>query len=142
MTRYGWSQSCGRPTEIDAVHGHPLAREGLSRDTSHAISRQGNGAVPEWWVAFYKPDRVEPAKDLPSGFLSSPRAANEDFARVPYAFPFRTLDRQLDFVLISVHLPAGARESDRQRPTRSRPWRSLTEETFGFGRFMEVIRSS
>lgn len=58
----------------------------------------------EWWVTFFRSNRVLPATDVPHGFLSSPLAKNVDFDRVPYALGFRTVDKRSDFVLISVHL--------------------------------------
>lgn len=67
-----------------------------------------NSSATEWSVAFYKKDQVLPAEDVPHGFLACPRGDHPDFERVPYAFSFRTEDKNLDFVLISVHLKPGA----------------------------------
>lgn len=61
-------------------------------------------AATEWWIAFYKADKVNPVKELPSGFLAEDRSDHPDFERVPYAFSFETKDENYDFVLISVHL--------------------------------------
>ena len=76
-----------------------------------------NSSATEWYVTFYKPDRVRPAIDLPHGFLAKQRGDHNDFERVPYAFPFRTTDDKLDFVLISVHLQpnAGKKAANRRR---------------------------
>ena len=63
-----------------------------------------NSAATEWYVAFYKKEKVHEAEDLPHGFLATQRGDHPDFERVPYAFSFRTADKNLDFVLISVHL--------------------------------------
>lgn len=63
-----------------------------------------NSTGTEWYVAFYKEDQVKPAEDLPHGFLANQRGDHGDYERVPYAFSFRTADKNLDFVLISVHL--------------------------------------
>ncbi len=74
-----------------------------------------NGSSTEWWVCFYRPDRIQPASDIPHGFLAEDRSNHPSFERVPYAFAFRTLSRTLDFVLISVHLQPGDGRSDRAR---------------------------
>ncbi len=73
-------------------------------DTGRGTSLNNYSTATEWFVTFYKPGSVEPAPDLPGGFISSPLAANPNFDRVPYAFAFRTRDRRCDFVLVSVHL--------------------------------------
>src|SRR5262249_48927773 len=77
-------------------------------DTGPGATIHINSSATEWWVVFYKPDKIKVAADLPSGFLSPVHAHNPDFDRVPYAFGFRTMDDKLDFVLISVHLEPGA----------------------------------
>ena len=69
----------------------------------------------EWWVSFYKPDKIELADDLPSGFLADDRSNNDDYERVPYAFAFQTTDNSVDFVLISVHLQPGDSRNDVNR---------------------------
>ncbi len=74
-----------------------------------------NGSTTEWWVAFYNPNRVQVASDLPSGFLAADRSNHDDYERVPYAFPFRTPDGSLDFVLISVHLKPNPGPANRAR---------------------------
>jgi hypothetical protein len=84
-------------------------------DTGPGIRIHINSSATEWWVAFYRTNKVKVAPDLPSGFLSPIRAHNKDFDRVPYAFPFRTSDNKLDFVLISVHLEPGPRMVNRKR---------------------------
>ncbi len=71
-----------------------------------------NGTGTEWWVAFFRPDRIEYADDLPNGFLADDRSHNDEYDRVPYAFGFRTPGGNLDFVLISVHLRAEASERE------------------------------
>ncbi|MCZ6653634.1 MAG: endonuclease/exonuclease/phosphatase family protein [Planctomycetota bacterium] len=77
-------------------------------DTGTREKIHSNGSGTEWSVAFYKKDQVHPAEDLPHGFLASQRGDHPDFERVPYAFSFRTADKNLDFVLISVHLKPSA----------------------------------
>ncbi|QDU59865.1 Endonuclease/Exonuclease/phosphatase family protein [Planctomycetes bacterium Pan216] len=75
-----------------------------SEDTGTGAKNHQNGSTTEWWVAFYKPTKVKPAADLPNGFLANDRTDHTDYERVPYAFGFRTIDGNSDFVLISVHL--------------------------------------
>lgn len=74
-----------------------------------------NSSGTEWWVTFYRADKVAVAADLPAGFLATDRSNHPDYQRVPYAFAFRTLDYKLDFVLISVHLQPGAGKKNRLR---------------------------
>ena len=74
-----------------------------------------NSAATEWWVSFYKADKVTPANDLPHGFLADDRSNNVDYERVPYATAFRTRNKGNDFVLISVHLQPGDRDADTKR---------------------------
>jgi hypothetical protein len=91
---------------------------------NYLLSEEDTGTNPiihnknsstEWWVAFYKPTAVNIANDIPSGFLSNDRSDNPDYERVPYAFSFRTVNNNLDFVLISVHLQPGKSSSDKER---------------------------
>lgn len=81
-----------------------------TNDEIHMIT-----SATEWWVAFYKPDSVKYATDIPSGFLAEDRSNHDDYERVPYAFAFRTPESEVDFVLISVHLQPGAPSSDKNR---------------------------
>jgi len=76
-----------------------LSEEDTGPKKNHTPSTQS-----EWFVVFYRTNKVTPALDLPHGFLSPKRAKNADWDRVPYAFSFRTADAGCDFVLISVHL--------------------------------------
>jgi exonuclease III len=84
-------------------------------DTGPGDTIHTNATSTEWWVAFYKPEAVQTASDLPWGFLADDRSNDSDYDRVPYAFSFRTSDGTLDFVLISVHLRAGGGSLDMQR---------------------------
>lgn len=82
-------------------------------DTGSSPKVHVNSASTEWFVAFYKHDRVCTTGDnrcgaLPkSEFLARDISDHPDFERVPYAFAFRALndgDPANDFVLVSVHL--------------------------------------
>jgi hypothetical protein len=77
-------------------------------DTGTGATNHNMGSATEWWVAFYKPGRIEVATDLPQGFLDSDHTDNPNFERVPYSFGFRSKEGGLDFVLISVHLQPGS----------------------------------
>lgn len=74
------------------------------QDTGTSEKNFSQGTNTEWWVTFYKSSKLQPAKDLPHGFLDGDVTKNPIFDRVPYAFAFRTLDGRFDFVIISVHL--------------------------------------
>lgn len=76
-------------------------------------------SATEWWVAFYKDQKVSVAEDLINdglgGFLAGDRSNNDNFERVPYSFPFRTKNGGTDFVLISVHFQPNSGPSYRAR---------------------------
>jgi hypothetical protein len=89
-------------------------------NTGKTLAIHHNGSSAEWFVSFYKPGIVEPANDLPHGFLAEQRAHNPDYERVPYAFPFRSEDKSVDFVLIAVHLqpnPGGGAQRQHEMQT-------------------------
>lgn len=74
-------------------------------DTGYKRNHTGSTGS-EWFVFFYKKQKVEVADDLPVGFLSETRFLNPNFDRVPYAVSLRSLATGKDFVLISNHLTA------------------------------------
>src|SRR5690606_33122749 len=84
-------------------------------DTGKSTKNHTNSSSTEWWVVFYKTAKVETAPDLPQGFLSTTVTANSNWDRVPYAFAFRTLYKNMDFVLISVHLRPGKGSTHQSR---------------------------
>lgn len=81
-------------------------------DTGSGDAINVNGSSTEWWVAFYKPETVNLASSLPSGFLAADRSNHPDYERVPYAFAFADQSNKVDFVLISVHLKPGGGSSN------------------------------
>lgn len=91
--------------------GYILSEE----DTGTGDKIHTSSSATEWWITFYDPNRVQYAPDLPHGFLAEDRSNNDNYERVPYAFPFRTTDNRLDFVLISVHLQPDDSKADQQR---------------------------
>ncbi len=84
-------------------------------DTGRGERNHLNSSQTEWFVAFYRDDRVEYAEELPHGFLADDRSAHPSYDRVPYAFAFRARDSREAFVLISVHLRQGHGRADTER---------------------------
>lgn len=98
--------------EMDSLgFAHHLSIE----DTGTNNTIHKNTPATEWWVAFFKPSVVQFASDLPHGFLEDDRSNHDDYERVPYAFAFRTVDGDQDFVLISVHLEPDGNAAGRAR---------------------------
>jgi hypothetical protein len=85
-------------------------------DTGTGPVNHLNSAATEWFVAFYKPQHVKPADDLPGGFLAADRSDNPHYERVPYAFRFRA--GKADLIFISVHLKPGGSKPSRARRTQ------------------------
>ena len=100
---------------FDEMKAHGFEYWLSEEDTGTGAKIHSNGSDTEYWVTFYKPGKVKRAPDLPSGFLAGDRSDNPDYERVPYAFPFRTMNDHLDFVLISVHLAPDASPAARAR---------------------------
>lgn len=84
-------------------------------DTGTGDKNHLNSFATEWWVTFYKPEKVKVAEDLPNGFLAEDRTNHDDYERVPFAFGFRTMNDSIDFVLISVHLKPGKSKYNRRK---------------------------
>lgn len=97
---------------MDALGFHYLLSE---EDTGTSDNIHTKSTSTEWFVTFFKPDMVMEAVDLPGGFLADDRSNNPDYERVPYAFPFRSANGGIDFVLISVHLQPGDKTEEEQR---------------------------
>jgi len=103
-----------------AVFFNTMANQGFKyllseEDTGTNDKIHKKSTSTEWWVSFYKPEKVDVAFDLPHGFLADDRSNNDDYERVPYAFPFRVADKSMDFVFISVHLQPGRSSSNKAR---------------------------
>ncbi len=84
-----------------------LSEEDTGPSRNHLVS-----TASEWWISFYRPDKVIPDSSRAYGFLSKIRAANPTFERVPYAFPFSSIDGTSNFTLISTHLRPGDGSED------------------------------
>jgi hypothetical protein len=80
----------------------------LSEEDTGLKKHHGAGTAAEWFIIFYKTDKLELIWDAPSGFLAEARVENQWFDRVPYAFNLRSKRSGKDFVLISVHLAASS----------------------------------
>lgn len=91
---------------FDAMRSYGFTYWISEEDTGTGPTIHHAGSSTEWFVAFYKPERVQPAAGLPGGFLAEDRSDNPDFERVPYAFSFRA--GGVDLVFISVHLKPGS----------------------------------
>lgn len=100
---------------FDAMQSHGFSYVFSEEDTGTGDDIHKNSTSTEWFVTFYKPNMVTTASDLPGGFLADDRSNNPDYERVPYAFPFRSSNGALDFVLISVHLQPGDSPDERER---------------------------
>ena len=92
---------------FDAMKANGFTYWLSEEDTGTGSRNHSNGSNTEWWVTFYRDDKVNRALDLPHGFLADDRSDNDNYERVPYAFSFRAGDNGADFVLISVHLQPG-----------------------------------
>ncbi|MFN7454830.1 MAG: hypothetical protein ACK5RO_09255 [Pseudobdellovibrionaceae bacterium] len=77
------------------------------QDTGLSEKNENNGSATEWWVVFYRTSEWSKAKDLPWGFLETDVTANPNYDRVPFAFGFRHVSNNFDFVGINVHLRPG-----------------------------------
>lgn len=103
-------------------------KEMADRGFTYVLSEEDTGtgdnihkasSATEWWVAFYKEQKISISDELVengiSGFLANDRSNHDDYERVPYAFPFKINETGMDFVLISVHLKPGSGPSNRAR---------------------------
>ncbi len=100
---------------FDAMKTHGFSYLLSEEDTGTGDEIHQNGTATEWFVTFYKQAAVQTATDLPAGFLAEDRSNHPDYERVPYAFPFRSANGAVDFVLISVHLQPGDAPDERER---------------------------
>ena len=90
----------------------------LSTDDTGPTKNHTASPASEWWIVFYKPNKVRTDSSRFYGFISSPLSANPSYERVPYAFPFQSLNEKTTFTLIPVHLkPNSNKESQLRRQT-------------------------
>ena len=100
---------------FNAMLTHGFEYELSPEDTGHRSSIHSNDSSTEWWVAFYNDQKITVANNLPRGYLAGDRSNHADYERVPYAFSFRTVDKKLDFVAISVNLKDGDSHTERRK---------------------------
>ena len=98
---------------FDAMGMHGFSYTLSEEDTGTGEEIHKNSSATEWFVAFYKPENVSPARELPHGFLADDRSNHVDYERVPYAFSFRA--GESDLVFISVHLQPGGSKNETER---------------------------
>ena len=87
----------------------------LSDEDTGPTGNRTASTASEWWIVFYKNDKVRPDSTRAYGFVSSPLAGNPDLDRVPYAFPFKSVKGNSTFTFIPVHLRPGEKAADRAR---------------------------
>ena len=100
---------------FNAMLTHGFEYELSPEDTGPSTRIHTNDPSTEWWVAFYNDRKVSMANDLPQGYLAGDRSNHASYDRVPYAFAFRSVGDQLDFVIISVFLRDGGSNRDVKR---------------------------
>ena len=66
------------------------------------------GPTDEWSVVFYKATKLIPDSSRFYGFVDTPLVLNPVFDRVPYVFPFCSVDRKSTFSVVNLHLTQGA----------------------------------
>ena len=87
-----------------------LSTEDTGPKKNHTAS-----TASEWWVVFYKKNKIKADSSRFYGFISFPLSANTNYERVPFAFPFQSVNEKTTFTLIPVHLKPGSRKEDQLR---------------------------
>lgn len=82
-----------------------------NEDTGTGDNIHNNSSTTEWFVAFYKKDKLTL---LDSGYIAEDRSNNDDYERVPYYFTFKN-SSGMDFTIISTHLKPGSSKADADR---------------------------
>jgi len=82
---------------FDAMKRQGFSYQLSGEDTGERERIHDKTPKTEWFVVFYRPDRVQPANNLSHGFLAQDRSNNPNFSRVPYAFAFKTGLDKSDF---------------------------------------------
>lgn len=100
---------------VDLMVSNGFIYQLSEEDTGPLDEIHMNSSATEWWITFYKDKIVDYVDTLPSGFLANDRSNHPDFNRVPYAFPFRIENTNIDFVLISVHLAPDKSQAERRK---------------------------
>jgi len=87
----------------------------LSTEDTGPTKNHVNSSASEWWITFYRANKVLPDRSRFYGFIDSSLTFNPNFERVPYAMPFMSIDGSSTFTLVSLHLKPGDSPSDRKR---------------------------
>lgn len=87
----------------------------LSPEDTGPSKNHVNSTSSEWWITFYKPEKIIPDSSRFYGFLDTVVVGSMKYKRVPYAMPFMTTkDSTHLFSLISLHLQPGNGNKDRE----------------------------
>lgn len=100
---------------VEAMQGHGFKYRLSEEDTGTNDEIHSNASSTEWFIVFYKADKLGIDDELFTGFIANDRSDHPSFERVPYAFSFQTIDNGVDFTLISVHLKPGSGSADKAR---------------------------
>ena len=102
-------------TFVDAMLAHGFNYRLSEEDTGTNEEIHSNASSTEWFIVFYKENKLSIDDELITGFLADDRSDHPSFERVPYAYSLVTIDNGVDFTLISVHLKPGSGSADKAR---------------------------
>jgi outer membrane protein OmpA-like peptidoglycan-associated protein len=87
----------------------------LSTEDTGPTKNHVKTTASEWWITFYRNNKIIPDSSRFYGFLDNTLAGNTKFERVPFCMPFKSLDNRSTFSLISLHLKPGNGKPARKR---------------------------
>lgn len=87
----------------------------LSSEDTGPTKNHVNSTASEWWIVFYKRNKIHCDSTRYFGFVSQPLVANPNQDRVSYVFPFKTVKGNSTFSIIPVHLNPGDTKEDYAR---------------------------
>lgn len=87
----------------------------LSSEDTGPTKNHVNSSASEWWIVFYKRNKIHCDSSRYFGFVSQPLVANPNQDRVSYVFPFKTVKGNSTFSVIPVHLNPGDAKEDYAR---------------------------
>ena len=87
----------------------------LSAEDTGPTKNHVNSTASEWWIVFYKRNKIHCDSSRFFGFVSEPLVANPNQDRVSYVFPFKTVKGNSTFSVIPVHLNPGDAKEDYAR---------------------------
>lgn len=80
-------------------------------DTGTGDKIHTNSSATEWFVGFYKRDKLTL---IDKGFIAADRSNHDDYERVPYFTTFKT-NQGLDFTIVSTHFKPGKGRAKKER---------------------------